>query len=651
MEETVAQLSQQLATLQAELAQFRGGAGGKGGKGNDGATKEEKKIEEKKYKRVKQFAGGKDGAVWREWSHQFRVATRMASEDMEKAMKVVEKEKSPVTAKVLASMPGWNDCDLIRRSVELYDILNMLCEGEALIVVLGVEEMDGLAAWQKLHELYNPRTMARVMQRLMRVVTPQKLQDVKQVTTAVERWESDVKELNREHGETINEKTQMAILTMMCPPGVQDIIFQSLDENTKYIDLKAKITALANNRAMMAEQTPVPMEMGNVQQRQNASWIEEDGLEVGIDGVGRNVQCFNCNQWGHFSRDCPKKGKGKGKGNQENQSQYMKGSGKGGKSQEGGKGQGKGLGNWGKGFSGQCFTCGKTGHRAAECRSGGRTFAVEQQNEEVSVEWLPDSESETSREVGSVWMMAAEVKMKKVMPAVKTRNRWGPLRRVTEDIVDDEIECGVCWPEDLSRCSEHCKPTVQETCNGSKNGVKKKKAAQRRAEIEMNTHKRTNAVKIIGAVEAKVQEVAKRTSLDGKKCGMVFHLTKAKRMLASAERIAAAGNMVSIGPKPENCYVLNLKTNRKIKLKKRGGTYEMNVMVKCGTVWKEVNVTVDSGAEECVMPHDWFPEAEFMEKKDGVRFMGADGSDLGNFGRRLIEFVPKEDFTGFIGQA
>jgi hypothetical protein len=154
--------------------------------------------------------------------------------------------------------------------------------------------------------------------------------------------------------------------------------------------------------------------------------------------------------------------------------------------------------------------------------------------------------------------------------------------------------------------------------------------------------------KMIVVVEkAEVQAIAKTTSLDGKKCGMVFHLTNAKRMLASAERIAAAGNYIAIGPSENDNYIQNVKTKRKIKLIKVGGVYELRAMVNCGMTWQEVNITIDSGAEECVMPRDWFPDAEWMPKKQGIQFMGADGSDIGNFGRRLIEFIPMEEFEGF----
>ena len=73
------------------------------------------------------------------------------------------------------------------------------------------------------------------------------------------------------------------------------------------------------------------------------------------------------------------------------------------------------------------------------------------------------------------------------------------------------------------------------------------------------------------------------------------------------------------------------------------GVYELRVMVDCGGKWTKATIVVDSGAEECVMPEGMFPEVPSFDKKHGVRFMGADGSDLANFGRKLLEFVPVKD--------
>ena len=46
-------------------------------------------------------------------------------------------------------------------------------------------------------------------------------------------------------------------------------------------------------------------------------------------------------------------------------------------------------------------------------------------------------------------------------------------------------------------------------------------------------------------------------------CGMMFHLTDAKRMLASVQRIVDAGNKVALGPEEEDNYVQNINTKKK----------------------------------------------------------------------------------------
>ena len=89
---------------------------------------------------------------------------------------------------------------------------------------------------------------------------------------------------------------------------------------------------------------------------------------------------------------------------------------------------------------------------------------------------------------------------------------------------------------------------------------------------------------------------------------------------------------------------MNMHTGKKIILEKDKGVYTMKVWVKSGNRKVKDSIVVDSGASECVMPKAWFPEIESMKAKKGVRFAGANGSDLGNFGRKIIEFEPIAGF-------
>ena len=46
--------------------------------------------------------------------------------------------------------------------------------------------------------------------------------------------------------------------------------------------------------------------------------------------------------------------------------------------------------------------------------------------------------------------------------------------------------------------------------------------------------------------------------------------------LASVARIVEQGNIVQIGPKDEDCFILSVSTGRKIPMERSGGTYVMD---------------------------------------------------------------------------
>ena len=53
-------------------------------------------------------------------------------------------------------------------------------------------------------------------------------------------------------------------------------------------------------------------------------------------------------------------------------------------------------------------------------------------------------------------------------------------------------------------------------------------------------------------------------------------------------------------------------------------------------------IIIDSGAAECVMPREMLPNLETLPAKAGVRFAAANVGELGNYGRKLITFVPRD---------
>ena len=179
------------------------------------------------------------------------------------------------------------------------------------------------------------------------------------------------------------------------------------------------------------------------------------------------------------------------------------------------------------------------------------------------------------------------------------------------------------------------KPTVDFTSKNRFQAIQDAEASRGEASEIRWILNATGAKSELNAVPKTQQE-----NRDDQVCGMVFNMTNAKRMLASVDRIVQAGNIVHFARGEGDSYIENIKTGNKIILEKLNGVYCMKVWVVWASRKMKCSIVIDSGASECVMPKDWFPELEEMKAKKGIRFAAADGGDLGNYGRKLIEFRP-----------
>ena len=53
---------------------------------------------------------------------------------------------------------------------------------------------------------------------------------------------------------------------------------------------------------------------------------------------------------------------------------------------------------------------------------------------------------------------------------------------------------------------------------------------------------------------------------------------------------------------------------------------------------KRCTVTMDSGAGASCLPKDWMPGVPLKPRKKGVKFVAAEGSDMGYYGRKDVRF-------------
>ena len=118
---------------------------------------------------------------------------------------------------------------------------------------------------------------------------------------------------------------------------------------------------------------------------------------------------------------------------------------------------------------------------------------------------------------------------------------------------------------------------------------------------------------------------------------MTFHITDANKILASVTKMTEAGNEVNFNRR--RSYTESPGKQRAY-LRKRGGVYVLDVVFFDGEHAVQGEVIIDSGAADHVMPKGMLTGIVTREKEAGTRFVAADGGELGNYGRKDVQFVP-----------
>ena len=73
---------------------------------------------------------------------------------------------------------------------------------------------------------------------------------------------------------------------------------------------------------------------------------------------------------------------------------------------------------------------------------------------------------------------------------------------------------------------------------------------------------------------------------DGHIVGVKFQVTDVRKPLLAVRRLVERGNVVQFGPKPENNFIENVDTGKKIMMEKRGGSFVIaaNFVAKLGNL-------------------------------------------------------------------
>ena len=525
-----------------------------------------RKLVDLKFQSLPQYSGG---SGFEDWAFAFKRTIRAANTlgyDL-----LTKSEEFPGPKVDMDELDiTFPNTQIDKYSAELYDIICQAVSGEALQVVRSVDDMEGLDAWNKLHRKYSPKTMARAVRLVGQVTNPAKITDLTKAESQLDKWEEHVKTLSKEFKENFSDTVKVGIVTSMMPASVQEMVYQMVGNKVVYDEVVQKVRAVISNKVAMSCGGLAPMDVGEVSGKENHDYEEYEKYYDEVGAVSPNTQCFGCGGWGHLGRDCPTaKGKGKnGKGFGEG---FGKDIGKGYKGfNKGGKDYGKGGKDSGKGFRGTCFTCGKTGHRAADCYARHANMVEDGTNN-----------GEEEQEVGGLWTIGA---------------------------VDAD------W--------EKPKRTVKPPPGLEKGAAKKdKKKAKNPFDVLGNN---SEDIEVMAVDPAK--PLTRMSSIE-------FNVADVRKPLASAARMVKSGNRIVLDD--EGSYILNKATGETMEVKTHKDMFVFDVQFESGQL---DTITLDSGAGVHVWPKDKLPEVPLMPRKDNLRMLAANGSEIKNYGRKLIKF-------------
>lgn len=476
------------------------------------------RIDERHYRKLQPF----NGTNWKDWSFQFRSATRGSCEAGHQMLTWAEHEQQGIEDFDMFEM----DEELARKlSGELFNTLTTLLSGEPSQRLHNCN-FNGAEAWRKLTKRYSPSTPLRAMQLMLQVVTPEKAKHVKDVPNLVERWETRVLALQRDFREKVSSRMKAAILLSMLPNDIRDALIQQADKYEDYVPTKEKVLSIVE--AKMAMRSPDEMDVDAVtQQNWDTHEYTEQGEEIQALGKG-GIHCYRCGGQGHISTKCatppPDIAKGKGKS-------------KGGKDGKGQKSKGKGKGDW----TGYCSYCGKRGHSPRDCWTKQKDDESAGNGRLASVE----DDGEYGGDVGGFDIARID------LPLNAVENQSDDSRVISRGkITIDSGAAESVMPTDMLEGVK-----LQES-EGSRNGI---------------SYVAANGGKMPNLGEKKVHFKTR----DGMDSSIVFQVTHARKPLASVSKIVRKGNRVVFSQ--AGSYIENLRTGQKIELEESGGAYHLDV--------------------------------------------------------------------------
>ena len=271
---------------------------------------------------VPDIFGANGGPTWKTWSHKTKAFIGMLNAPLSKYLTSIEQLDEPITQHQYdeARIPPSHEAQISR-------LLLLRTDGTPHLIVKGAQaqELTSLETWRLLSAEFDPKGLGSDLMELQELTTPEKLRarNVAGISAAIQAWE----ELERRHREreglVLPEKLRISVLLKLVPSEVAKDIISQPTRWTKYLQLKDHLHKLQfcrtngpapmlmnlNDEPIDSYSTEIVLEDGEILKLER-----RDGRQVAVRTGKREfksgprdknkLECFRCGRLGHTRPHC-----------------------------------------------------------------------------------------------------------------------------------------------------------------------------------------------------------------------------------------------------------------------------------------------------------------------------------------------------------
>ena len=530
---------------------------------------------------------------------------------------VMEKEHVTETAiQVKCEEEDWEYDSVSTFSRVTFVYLSMRTTGTARKIATSGKRGDGLNAWRRLFQEYNPQLVTGAQALLRRALSMGRAKNVADVSDRIQELEELVRKYEEHEGCTFPAAFKIQKLMDILPEDAErQLTLESTNTKPNFESLKSRVSqwVLLNHRGRSAMDCSHVGNGGHSGDRDaqmsehedNSTWSGR-GSE-GHDWSGReeeeSQEGYPENQSSYLGYN------GMGHHDNEGISGITKGKGK------GKKGSGKGFG---KQFQGYCNACGMWGHKAIDCKAQGKG--------KDNARWYPGNRNKGPGKGGTKgWTKGKGKGMNSCEYGQRRLQAPSPSYDVLLLERTKETE------HDTSERKQHIHDSRStETRTTSDQHQQWRVPVKRIQALAENDKKKLQVRNRFEALRTDDEEFPLSDEYDDpglsetiakkQRQGGIQNPTHKHRTMSARSSLSGDGNEVNLCPLERG--------------KMLGSTEE-------GEDWRLMPrpLVIDSGAAETVLPTDWFTGHELKETEEsrgGQFYVCAGGKEIPNYGERTL---------------